>query len=244
MQFVGECLEPISEIKRAWGDSSEYSRGTETLERRRAQVKKSIVAAIVLVSVLALGAMAFDNKGGIADQVIVDRSTHSKVLNDYTLLTRDTIQRAWTTPTMLNTPRALKGRISINYTITRSGALEGLELVKGSGNADMDRTLLQAIRSAAPFPPFPDEIAARKLLIRANFIVADLPTIPVTTVEHEVGNGKPLASAPTDQNPKKFTWGAPAGAAIPKTAPTENETPGAPPQKKYHWGIDLQPPSR
>jgi len=206
-------------------------------------VKKSIVAAIVLVSILALGAMASDKIGGIADQVIVDRSTHSKVLNDYTLLTRDTIQRVWTTPTVFNTPKALKGRISINYTINRSGALEGLELVKGSGNADMDRTLLQAIRSAAPFPPFPDEITARRILIRANFIVADLPTIPVTTVEHEVGNGKPFAPAPIDQA-KKFTWGAPAGTAAPETPLTENETPPAPIHRKYHWGTDSQPPIR
>ena len=138
------------------------------------------------------------------------------MLNDYTLLTRDTIQRAWTTPTVLNTPGALKGRISVNYIITRSGALESLELVKGSGNPDMDSTLLQAIRSAAPFPPFPDEIAARKLLIRANFIVADLPTLPVTTVGHEVQNGKSSASDASDRNTKKFIWGAPAGTAAEK----------------------------
>ncbi len=239
MQFMGESLEPISEMKHGWVNSSDYSRGVEN-PARRAQVKKSMIAATALVLILALGAMASENIAGIADQVIVDRSTRSKVLNDYTLLTRDTIQRAWTTPTLLNEPGALKGRISINYIITRSGALEGLELVKGSGNADMDRTLLQAIRSAAPFPPFPDEIAARRLLIRANFIVADMPTIPVTTVGHDVENGK---SSPADQSSKKFIWGTPAGTAGQQTPPIENESTPAPPQKKYHWGTDPQPPS-
>src|SRR5208283_5250622 len=112
-----------------------------------------------------------------------------------------------------------------------------LELVKGSGNPDMDNTLLQAIRSAAPFPPFPDEIAARRLLIRANFIVADLPTLPVTTVEHEVQNGKSSASDTADQNSKKFIWGAPAGTAAEKTPAVENETPPVPVQKKYHRGV-------
>ncbi|MGO9565985.1 MAG: energy transducer TonB [Desulfomonilaceae bacterium] len=207
-------------------------------------MKKTLIAAIVLVLALTLIATASEKIAGIADQMIVDRSTRSKVLNDYTLLTRDTIQRAWTTPTMLNTPGALKGRISVNYIITRSGALEALELVKSSGNPDMDSTLLLAIRSAAPFPPFPDEIAARRLLIRANFIVADVPTLPVTTVEHAVQNGQSSASPTTDQDSKKFIWGAPAGTAGEKTPPTENEAPAAPPQKKYHWGIDLQPPSR
>jgi TonB family protein len=207
-------------------------------------VKKTLIAAILLVLALTLIAAASENVTGIADQVIVDRSTRSKVLNDYTLLTRDTIQRAWTTPTALNAPGALKGRISVNYIVTRSGALEALELVKGSGNPDMDSTLLQAIRSAAPFPPFPDEIAARRLLIRANFIVADLPTIPVTTVEHAVQNGKSGPTAAPDQNSKKYIWGAPAGTAGQKIPPTENETPPEPLQKKYHWGVDPQPPSR
>jgi TonB family protein len=243
MQFMDESLEPISEIKHAQKFFRLFS-GYEILKRRRAQVKKSMIGAMVLVLVLALGAVASENIAGIADQVTVDRSTRSKVLNDYTLLTRDTIQRAWTAPTLLNTPGALKGRIGVNYIITRSGALEGMELVKGSGNADMDRTLLQAIRSAAPFPPFPDEIAAHRILIRANFIVADLPTIPVTTVGHEVQNGKSAESPAADQDSKKFIWGAPAGTAGEKTPPAENATSAAPLQKKYHWGIDPQPPSR
>jgi TonB family protein len=243
MQFTGEFPEPISEISHAWGNSSDDSRDAETLERRRSQVKR-ILIAIVLVPALALIATASENRAVIADQVIVDRSTRSKVLNDYTLLTRDTIQRAWTTPTALNTPGALKGRISVNYIVTRSGALEALELVKGSGNPDMDSTLLQAIRAAAPFPPFPDEISARRLLIRANFIVADMPTIPVTTVEHPVQSDKSSPSATTDQNSKKFIWGAPAGTAGQKTGPTEDETAFEPPQKKYHWGVDPKPPSR
>lgn len=207
-------------------------------------MKKTLIAAILLVPALTLIAAASENVAGIADQVIVDRSTRSKVLNDYTLLTRDTIQRAWTTPTALNTPGALKGRISINYIVTRSGALEALELVKGSGNPDMDSTLLQAIRLAAPFPPFPDEISARRLLIRANFIVADLPTTPVTTVEHSVQDGKSSPSGTTNQNSKKFIWGAPAGAAGQKTSTAENETPPDPLPRKYHWGVDPQPPSR
>jgi TonB family protein len=241
MQFMDESLELFRKSSMA-GLILPTIIGVSKTPARRAQVKKSMVAATGLVLILALGAMASENIAGIADQVIVDRSTRSKVLNDYTLLTRDTIQRAWTTPTLLNTPGALKGRIGINYIITRSGALEGLELVKGSGNADMDRTLLQAIRSAAPFPPFPDEIAARRLLIRANFIVADMPTIPVTTVGHDVENGKP-SSSPADQSGKKFIWGTPAGTAGQQTPPIENESTPAPPQKKYHWGTDPQPPS-
>jgi len=220
------------------GNSSAESWGVETLERRRPQVKKSIIAAIVIVSVLTLIATASENIAGIADQVTVDRSTRNKALNDYTLLTRDTIQRAWTTPTVLNTPTALKGRLSVNYVITRSGALDSLELVRGCENSDMNSTLLQAIRSAAPFPPFPDEITARKLLIRANFIVADMPTIPVTTVGHELQKGKSSSDATSEKDSKKLIWGAPAGTAVENRLPSGNDTPPAPVHKKYHWGLE------
>ncbi|MGB6065430.1 MAG: TonB family protein [Desulfomonilaceae bacterium] len=204
-------------------------------------MKKSIIAAIVLVATSALMATASETIAGLADRVVVDRSTHSKALNDYTLLTRDTIQRVWTTPTALNTPGNLKGRVGVNYTITRGGALESLHLVRSSGNPDMDRTLLEAIRSAAPFPPFPEEIAARRLVIRANFIVADVPTIPVTMVEHDVQKSKPLVDATPGKDVKKFIWGAPAGTAGVKTPRIENGFPPAPPQKKYRWGADIQP---
>ncbi len=204
-------------------------------------MKKSIIAAIVLVAVSALIAEASENIVALADRVVVDRSTHSKVLNDYTLLTRDTIQRVWTTPTTLNKPGNLKGRVGVDYTITRSGALESVRLVRSSGNPDMDRTLLDAIRSAAPFPPFPNKIAARRLVIRANFIVADVPTIPVTMVEHEVQSSKPSLDAASGKDTKKFIWGAPAGTAAEKTPSVEKGFPPAPLQKKYHWGADIQP---
>jgi TonB family protein len=183
-------------------------------------------------------ASAADNAPGFVEQVIVDRSTRSKALCDYTHLTRDLIQRAWTTPTQLSAPGALKGRVSINYTVRSDGSLESVALVRGSGNPDMDRTLLSAIRQAGPFPPFPEEIPAGKLEIRANFIVADLPTLPVTTVEHETDR-KPTPEQASKPSEKKYIWGVPAGSAH-RMEPAPNEEMQAPPQpmKKYRWGLE------
>ncbi|HMK33843.1 MAG TPA: TonB family protein [Desulfomonilaceae bacterium] len=173
---------------------------------------------------------------GTADQVVVDRSTRNKILNDYTLLTRDCIQRAWTTPLDVVTPRAVKGKIGINYVVKRSGAVERIELVKGSGNLEMDRTLLEAIRSAEPFPPFPDGVDASKIMIRANFIVADVPTLPIVAATHEV-DAKKSSEEPAPGH-KKYMWGAPAGSSAVKTDEARDILPAAPPQKKYKWGID------
>ncbi len=199
-----------------------------------------LAAAISLALILVFSASASDRVVNPADQIVVDKSTRNKVLNHYVLLTRDAIQRVWTTPVEMNNSSALKGRVSINYTVTRSGAVSNVELVGGSGNGEMDRTLLAAIRNAAPFPPFPEEIGARKLLIKAKFIVAELPTIPVTTVDAPVKNhSTPQELAPND-SARKFKWGIPAATSSRDKLVTTNtdEAPPRPQFKKYCWGLE------
>ena len=110
----------------------------------------------------------------------------------------------------LRVPSALKGRVRINYTVKRSGALENLELIKGSGIAEMDRSLIKAIQTAQPFPPFPDDLEARKVLIRANFVVAETPSVPITTV-----------ASPAK---KKLSWGRAAGASPQPVKPATNSS--------------------
>lgn len=174
-----------------------------------------------------------------ADLVIVDRATRDKTLNDYTHLTKSVIQKAWQTPTDIAVPGALKGKIAINYCIDRNGKLESVELVRGSGNPEMDRTLLEAIRSASPFPSFPDQLPAKRVLIRAKFIVAEMPTTAVTTIQHSLQRetkDPPLLEKP---DASKFNWGVSAGnPGTPEVRPDQiNPAVPAPPAKKYKWGM-------
>ncbi len=199
---------------------------------------KSILTALILVLTVTVCAIAVENPLSIRDQMIIDRSTRVKPLNDYALLTRDAIQRSWKTPLDLSVPGALKGRITINYTVTRSGALEGLELVRGSGNREMDESLIAAIRAAAPFPPFPDDVAARKLMIKAKFVIADVPAVPVTTVDLKTDkSGEEAPAASPETAGKKFIWGTPAGSSDVKTDTPDNEIPPRPEPRKYQWGL-------
>jgi TonB family protein len=201
---------------------------------------KSMLTALILVLTVTVCAIAVENPLNIRDEMVIDRSTRIKSLNDYTLLTRDAIQRAWKTPLDLSVPGALKGRITINYTVTRSGALEALELVRGSGNQEMDASLLAAIRAAAPFPPFPDDVAARKLMIKAKFVIADVPAVPITTVDLKTDKSGDQAQAPVaspETGGKKFIWGTPAGSADVETDTPDNEIPPRPEPRKYQWGL-------
>ena len=149
-------------------------------------MKKILFLIVMLMLVSSMLAEAADNRTTVKNQIIVDRSTRNKVLNDYVMLARDAIQRAWKTPINLTTTDSVKGRVRINFSIKRSGALESIKLVDGSGHKEMDQSLMRAIKSAQPFPPFPDDVTAPRIVIRANFIVADLPTGRVKNVSQPI----------------------------------------------------------
>ena len=52
------------------------------------------------------------------------------------------------------------GRLVVNFTIGRDGSLLRFVVDESTGNAILDHAGLEALRSAAPFPPFPPELAA------------------------------------------------------------------------------------
>ena len=52
------------------------------------------------------------------------------------------------------------GRLVVSCTIGRDGALLRFVVEESTGRAVLDHAGLEALRSAAPFPPFPQELAA------------------------------------------------------------------------------------
>ena len=52
------------------------------------------------------------------------------------------------------------GRLVVNCTIGRDGALIRFVVDESTGNSILDHAGLEALRAAAPFPPFPPELAA------------------------------------------------------------------------------------
>jgi protein TonB len=62
----------------------------------------------------------------------------------------------------------LQGRVVIEFTILSNGRIESLRLVRSSGSILLDEEALRAIRAAAPFPPIPQWIEPKPLLISAG----------------------------------------------------------------------------
>jgi len=204
-------------------------------------MNKQVIMVFAWVLALAGAALAAGPTAAPTGPVVIDRTTQNKALNDYTLLTRDAIQAAWSSPLDLNGAAPVKGRISINYSIARDGRLEAIELVRGSGNPELDGSLLVAIRTAAPFPPFPDAIAAPRVLIRASFVIADVPSVPVTTVSQPLDETAAAEKSAKEPNRSTYRWGVPAGTAYKKgpTTSVKNSIIPAPPlTKKYQWGLE------
>ncbi len=64
----------------------------------------------------------------------------------------------------------IQGDLVINFVIARSGQLQSIELVDGSGHKILDEEAKRAIRAAAPFDPIPAEYKIPDLRIRGHFV--------------------------------------------------------------------------
>ena len=66
--------------------------------------------------------------------------------------------------------RRITGQLTLRFQISRDGNLMNVRLINGSGHNILDKAALQAVKSAAPYYPFPVTIDRENLLILANFI--------------------------------------------------------------------------
>lgn len=62
------------------------------------------------------------------------------------------------------------GELTVDFVIARSGNLESVALVRGSGYKVLDDEAIRSIRTAAPFDPIPAEYKIPSLQIRGRFL--------------------------------------------------------------------------
>jgi TonB family protein len=111
------------------------------------------------------------SKGELPDPArtaVIPLDTAEPLYQDYFNHLRRQIKGKWTYPREA-TEQRLTGQLLIEFRIANDGQLAYLELRRSSGVAILDEHALNAIRSAAPFPPVPDHIAKTVLAINARF---------------------------------------------------------------------------
>jgi TonB family protein len=72
-------------------------------------------------------------------------------------------------PEVARAPLMKKGKVSIEFAITKDGHVAGMRLVSPSGDVSLDRAALGGITSSNPFPPLPTEFRGDYLALRFHF---------------------------------------------------------------------------
>lgn len=86
------------------------------------------------------------------------RVLHDVKLNWYNLI-----------PEVARPPIMKKGKVSIEFAITKQGQVAGMRLVGPSGDVSLDRAAWGGITGSNPFPPLPNEFNGQYLALRFHF---------------------------------------------------------------------------
>ena len=62
-----------------------------------------------------------------------------------------------------------KGKLAIEFAITKDGKVAGMKLVSSSGDVPLDRAAWAGITGSDPFPPLPTEFGGQYLALRFVF---------------------------------------------------------------------------
>jgi TonB family protein len=84
------------------------------------------------------------------------------VLQEFLKAVRRKIESSKKYPTSAR-DAGIEGSSGIKMTILKDGRLEKVEIIDSSGNEILDGAALQSVRSAAPFPPIPEETGRERI---------------------------------------------------------------------------------
>ena len=116
-----------------------------------------------------------NNPGTGAPDRRTDAAAHASqrdAQQDYVMQVVRSCRRRSSPPTRTS-DRSPRGALIARLTVDRGGNLIGLSLVKDSGSASVDRSILEKVRKTAPFPPLPQSLRRDQLLLhRAHQIRA------------------------------------------------------------------------
>ncbi len=82
---------------------------------------------------------------------------------------REKIENVWRYPAEAGA-KGIYGDLYIRFTITKSGKLGAVDLVRTSGNRDLDNAALKALRDAEPFWALPEDWGRDGLTITGHFV--------------------------------------------------------------------------
>jgi TonB family protein len=98
----------------------------------------------------------------------ISLDTDDKRYVSYAGVIKERLKANWSYPPDARN-NLIEGRLLAMFSLSKEGALTRLEISRSSGHEILDREAERAIRSASPFPPFPEHITVGRLNIEASF---------------------------------------------------------------------------
>ncbi len=105
---------------------------------------------------------------GDAEEVVVDINTRDNKFFSYLNHLKNKIQGVWVYPSSA-ARSGIGGTLTIEFSVAKTGELLFVNLLDSSGHAILDQSAMAAIRTAAPYYPFPARLKAKRIRVRANF---------------------------------------------------------------------------
>ena len=103
------------------------------------------------------------------DDEVISLDTKETRYASYFARIKRQIELVWNYPDEAER-KGITGQLTLRFQISRDGNLMNVRLINGSGYNILDEAALQAVKSAAPYYPFPVTIDRETLPILANFI--------------------------------------------------------------------------
>ncbi len=155
-----------------------------TLPKTKGEVSKSSPPKRITGGTLALldgfdadkyAAMDMESETAEDDGEAIALDTRETKYASYFARIKRQIELAWNYPYEAQR-KGITGELTLRFQISRDGNLTNVRLINGSGYNVLDEAALQAVKSAAPYYPFPVTIDRETLAILANFIYSPRPS--------------------------------------------------------------------
>jgi len=79
------------------------------------------------------------------------------------------VKRNWFAILPTSAKLGLRGKVAIQFSISRDGRVPKLVIAAGSGSEALDRAAVSAISASNPFPPLPGEFKGDRVVLQFNF---------------------------------------------------------------------------
>ncbi len=153
---------------------------------------------------------ALAKRGSAAAGMDVLSDTKGVDFDPYLKRVRDNVRRNWyeLMPESARAPLMKKGKVDIEFAITKEGRLAGMKIVGPSGDVELDRAAYGGITSCNPFPPLPTEFSGQYLALRFHFFYnpAQVSISPTSDVQMLSGSSQKFLATVTGTSDSGVTW--------------------------------------